>query len=65
MRFCVVFDVGANLVARQLVHKSANFSDAEDVEHVTSTALWVLTNGETVTDEHLLRDRHAAEGEVC
>ncbi|VDO18466.1 unnamed protein product [Heligmosomoides polygyrus] len=37
--------------------------NAEDVEHVTSTALWVLTNGETVTDEHLLRDRHAAEGE--
>ncbi|KAK6732979.1 hypothetical protein RB195_017010 [Necator americanus] len=31
--------------------------NAEDVEHVTSTALWVLTNGETVTDEHLLRDR--------
>uniref|UniRef100_A0A0K0CWI6 ANK_REP_REGION domain-containing protein n=1 Tax=Angiostrongylus cantonensis TaxID=6313 RepID=A0A0K0CWI6_ANGCA len=30
---------------------------AEDVEHVTSTALWVLTNGETVTDEHLLRDQ--------
>ncbi|KAK6047134.1 CG-1 domain protein, partial [Cooperia oncophora] len=37
--------------------------NAEDVEHVTSTALWVLTNGETVTDEHLLRDRHPAEGE--
>uniref|UniRef100_A0A1I7WGY8 ANK_REP_REGION domain-containing protein n=1 Tax=Heterorhabditis bacteriophora TaxID=37862 RepID=A0A1I7WGY8_HETBA len=31
--------------------------NAEDVEHVTSTALWVLTNGETVTDEHLLRER--------
>ncbi|XGW11620.1 hypothetical protein V3C99_012814 [Haemonchus contortus] len=37
--------------------------NAEDVEHVTSTALWVLTNGETVTDEHLLRDRHPTEGE--
>ncbi|VDO30280.1 unnamed protein product [Haemonchus placei] len=38
--------------------------NAEDVEHVTSTALWVLTNGETVTDEHLLRDRHPTEGEA-
>ncbi|EYC19582.1 hypothetical protein Y032_0024g949 [Ancylostoma ceylanicum] len=37
--------------------------NAEDVEHVTSTALWVLTNGETVTDEHLLRDRLPPEGE--
>ncbi|KHJ86442.1 hypothetical protein OESDEN_13811 [Oesophagostomum dentatum] len=37
--------------------------DAEDVEHVTSTALWVLTNGETVTDEHLLRDRLPPEAE--
>ncbi|WKX93243.1 hypothetical protein Q1695_010914 [Nippostrongylus brasiliensis] len=37
--------------------------NAEDVEHVTSTALWVLTNGETVTDEHLLRDRHPTETE--
>ncbi|KJH41637.1 hypothetical protein DICVIV_12391 [Dictyocaulus viviparus] len=34
---------------------------AEDVEHVTSTALWVLTNGETVTDEQLLRDRSSSE----
>ncbi|VDM82866.1 unnamed protein product [Strongylus vulgaris] len=37
--------------------------NAEDVEHVTSTALWVLTNGETVTDEHLLRDRRPPEAE--
>lgn len=34
-------------------------------QNVTSTALWVMTNGETVTDSHLLRDRRLVDEVRC
>lgn len=43
--------------------KTKKFPVEERKRHVTSTALWVMTNGETVTDSHLLRDRRLIDEE--